>query len=112
MTGKLAYKYSVQEKANRSVAYASKNEIEDGILRKYRPDILEQREKDIEDSRNRIKQKEREEDENVVAIFYREEDVDLDAKKSKKTTKKSGKEHTSPREERFKRAVQTHTSVV
>lgn len=52
-------KYSVQEKANRSVAYASKNEIEDGILRKYRPDILEQREKDIEDSRNRIKQKER-----------------------------------------------------
>lgn len=37
--------YIVEEKSNRQVFYASKEEIEEGIINKYRPDIVEERRK-------------------------------------------------------------------
>ncbi len=92
--------YVVEEKANRRVAYATKNELEDGILRKYRPDILKKREKEVEDSRNRAKQKEREEDDYTVAMVYREEDIELKVKPSKKQNPKKGNDHRKPIEDR------------
>ena len=80
--------YVVTEKANRRVAYADKKEIEEGILEKYRPDILEAREKAKERALNVLKQKEREEDNNCIGeVQYIEGDVNLNKAVSKKTNK-------------------------
>lgn len=80
--------YVVTEKANRIVAYADKKEIEEGILEKYRPDILESRKKAKERALNVLKQKEREEDLNCIGeVQYIEGDVNLNKSVSKKKNK-------------------------
>ena len=84
--------YILQEQGNRTVAYAKKAELENAILTKYRPDILEQREQEkleVERARAAMEAKWNQDHEFEAAEdFGTTDDKPKEEKGSKKTTAK------------------------
>ena len=79
--------YILQEQGNRTVAYAKKDELENAILVKYRPDVLEQREQDrleVERARAAIEAKWNQDQE------FEKQEISTEETKGRKTQAKKG----------------------
>ena len=103
--------YIVAEKANRKVSYADKEKLEERILQKYRPDILERRKKEKEHAEYIVEMQKREAEENCVGeLYYSENDNNTGGKTNKNHNKKAASGGSrGVKDTGMMRGVHTHT---